>query len=315
MIVRNGFVVVVISAWPSSAPAQPQVTAALDRFLSRHLAGIPIPGFSAVVVKDGVVIFQKGYGVEVAGARRPLTVRSPIAIGSQTKSFTAIAIMRLVERGLIDLDAPVVKYLPWFRTADRRGAEVTVRMLLHNTSGIPSQDRALYDRDTDESAIEREVRGLSRVPLVRAPGTSFEYSNENWTVLGAIITAVSGLPYSSYLAREVLEPLGMTRSSTALARFGQIGALWGHAAAPAGVTPAGPHFLAAVLPAGSELRVSAEDMGRYLAMLMRGGVVGQTRFLREATVRTLFVPGSVTTVSLPEMGVLGAKSGYAMGGS
>ncbi len=291
----------------------PSATKALDRFLTQHLADIPNPGFSAVVVQNGRVIFQKGYGVEVAGGRTPLTARSPIAIGSQTKSFTAVAIMKLVEQGKVDLDAPVVRYLPWFRTADRRGAEITVRMLLHNTSGIPSADRGFYSQETDESAIEREVRGLSRVPLVRAPGKSFEYSNENWGVAGAIITAVSGLPYSTFLEREVLEPLGMTRSSTALARFSQIGALWGHNAGPTGVTPAAPRFLAVALPAGSELRVSAEDMGRYLAMLMRGGVSERGRLLKEASVRQLFVPGSFTTVSMPEMGMIGGRTGYAMG--
>jgi len=303
---------VAMSPLPAQTPAAP-VTQALDRFLTQHLAEIPNPGFSAVVVQNGRVIFQKGYGVEVAGGRTPLTARSPIAIGSQTKSFTAVAIMKLVEQGKVDLDAPVVRYLPWFRTADRRGAEITVRMLLHNTSGIPSADRGFYSQETDESAIEREVRGLSRVPLVRAPGKSFEYSNENWGVAGAIITAVSGLPYSSYLEREILEPLGMTQSSTALARFSQIGALWGHAAGPTGVTPAAPRFLAVALPAGSEFRASAEDMGRYLAMLLRGGVTPRGRLLREESVRQLFVPGSFTTVSMPEMGVIGGKSGYAMG--
>ena len=300
----------------AAVPAHAQQTpaaVAIDRFLSRHLAEIPVPGFSAVVVRNGEVIFQKGYGVEVAGTSRPMTARSPIAIGSQTKSFTAVGIMRLVEQGKVDLDAPVVKYLPWFRTADRRGAEITVRMLLHNTSGIPSADRGLFSQDTDESAFEKEVRGLSRVPLVRAPGQSFEYSNENWSVAGAVITAVTGLSYSTFLEREVLAPLGMTRSSTSRAGLERIGALWGHHPEPDGVSPAGPRFIAVGLPAGSELRVSAEDMGRYLAMFLRKGMVGDRRFLREESVRELFVPGSETTVRMPEMGLIEGKTGYAMG--
>jgi CubicO group peptidase (beta-lactamase class C family) len=293
--------------------AQRPPTESIDRFLREHLAAIPNPGFSVVVVRGGEVLFQKGYGVEVAGQGAPMTARSPVAIGSQTKSFTAVAIMRLVEQGKVDLDAPVVRYLPWFRTADRRGAEITVRMLLHNTSGIPSEDRWLASRETDESAIEREVRGLSRLPLVRAPGKSFEYSNENWSVAGAIITAVSGLPYSAFLEQEVLRPLGMTRSTTALARFGEIGALWGHRARPNGVAPAAPRFLAVGLPAGSELRASAEDMGRYLTMLLRGGTTDRGRFLSEASVRELFLPGSYTTVSMPDVGVVEGRTGYAMG--
>jgi len=302
-----------LAATLGSALSAQSPAAIIDGFLTRHLAEIPVPGFSAVVVKDGVVLFQKGYGVEVVGRAKPMTVRSPIAIGSQTKSLTAIAIMRLVEAGTVDLDAPVTRYLPWFRTADQRGAEITVRMLLHNTSGLPSADHGLYSQDTDEGAIEREVRGLSAVPLVRAPGASFEYANENWTVAGAIIAAVSGMPYSRFLDREVLAPLGMTRSTTALARFPEIGALWGHHPEPDGVTPAGPRFLASAIPAGSELRASAEDMGRFLAMLLRKGATPTGRFLSEQSIATLFAPGSVTTVSMPDLGLLSGSTGYGMG--
>jgi len=285
----------------------------LDRFLARHLSEIPVPGFSAVVVKNGAVILSKGYGVEVAGTRRRMTSQSPVAIGSQTKSITAIAIMRLVEAGRIDLDAPVVRYLPWFRTADNRGGEITVRMLLHNTSGIPSADKWVYSQDSDEAAVEREVRGLSSVSLARAPGTSFEYANENFSIAGAIIEAVSGMRYSAFLEQEFFRPLGMTHSSTARDRFKEIGALWGHFAEPNGVTPAGPRFLAAALAAGSELRMTSDDMGKFLVMLLRNGMAGRSRYLSEASVARLFVPGSITTVALPEMGVKGGKSGYAMG--
>jgi CubicO group peptidase (beta-lactamase class C family) len=292
---------------------QRPVVAALDRFLTQHLADVPIPGFSVVVVRDGVVVLQKGYGVEVAGSSRPMSARSPVAVGSLAKSFTAVAMMRLVEAGKVDLDAPVVRYLPWFRTADRRGAEISVRMLLQNTSGIPSGEQDLFSQDTDEAAIEREVRALSAVSLVRAPGKSFEYSNENWSVAGTIIAEVSGMPYSAFLEREVLQPLGMTHSSTALRRIREMGGLWGHYAEPHGVRPAAPKFLAAGLPAGSELRVSAEDMGRYLAMLLRKGMAGHARFLTEASVALLFTPGSITTVSMPDIGLLGGKMGYGMG--
>ena len=305
---------VVLTSPAAAQRATPRaVRDSIDRFLARHLREIPVPGFSAVVVKNGAVILSKGYGVEVAGTKRRMTSRSPVAIGSQTKSITAIAIMRLVEAGRIDLDAPVVRYLPWFRTADNRGGEITVRMLLHNTSGIPSADKWVYSQDSDEAAVERAVRGLSSVSLARAPGKSFEYANENWSIAGAIIEAVSGVRYSAFLEREFFRPLGMTHSSTARDRFADIGALWGHFAEPNGVAPAGPRFLASALAAGSELRMTSDDMGKYLAMLLRKGAVGRSRYLSEASVAKLFAPGSITTVSLPEMGVKGGKSGYAMG--
>lgn len=310
---RLSLLTAAFAAATSSGASGQNPSAAIDRFLARHLASTPTPGFAAVVVKDGEVIFQKGYGVEVVGRSKPLTVRSPIAIGSQTKSLTAVAIMRLVEAGKVELDAPVTRYLPWFRTADQRGGEITVRMLLHNTSGLPSIDRGLRSQDTDEGAIEREVRALSTVALGRAPGKSFEYSNENWTVAGAVITAVTGRPYSAFLEDDVLGPLGMTRSSTALARFEAIGALWGHYPTPEGVRAGGPRFLAGAVPAGSELRVTAEDMGRYLSMLLRKGAVGSGRFLTQESVAALFVPGSVTNISMPDFGLSDSEAGYGMG--
>jgi CubicO group peptidase (beta-lactamase class C family) len=285
----------------------------IDAFLRQHLEQIPIPGFSAVVVEGDEVIFARGYGVERLGTSRALTAKSSIAIGSQTKSLTAVAVMQLVERGEVDLEAPVTRYLPWFRLADGRQDEVTVRTLLHNSSGIPSRDRWLHSRDRSEDAIERGARALASEPLVRAPGKSFEYSNENWSLLGLIVSQVSGLSYSAYMQERVLEPMGMARSTTALELFDDIGVLYGHSTGIEKVRPAAPRFLAEALPAGSELRSTAEDMGRYLVMLLNGGEVGGRRVLEPESVAALFEPGISFTVNMPEMGVLGGEAGYGMG--
>ena len=299
---------------PGPAAAQAELVREIDRFLQRHKEEIPTPGFSAVVVKDGKVLFQGGYGVKTLGESTPVTAQTPIAIGSQTKSFTAVAVMQLVEQGRVDLDAPVVQYLPWFRTADQRGAEVTVRHLLHNTSGIPSRDRWLFSKDTTEAAAEKDARSLSLVPLVRNPGQSFEYSNENWTLAGLIVSAVTGMSYSGYMQEHVLDPMGMTNSSTNLARLVDMDVSWGYFAGPDDtVRPAKPRFLGGALAAGSELRASAEDMGRYLIMLTQEGEYQGEQILSPASVETIFTPGVYTTMTMPEMGVIGEEAGYAMG--
>ena len=190
--------------------------ARIDAYLSEHLDSAPIPGFSAVVVVGNQIVFEKGYGVQVLGQSAPVTHRSPIGIGSQTKSFTAFAIMQQIEAGTVELDAPVTRYLPWFKTADGRGGEITVRMLLHNTSGLPSVDRWLTSSDRSEDAARRSVEQLSSVALVRSPGKSFEYANENWTVLGLILESVTGKRYSRVLQETVLDAMAMTNSTTAL---------------------------------------------------------------------------------------------------
>ena len=285
----------------------------IDRFLQQHLDEAPVPGFSVVVVAGDRIVFERGYGVEVLGESARVTENSPIGIGSQTKSFTAFAVMQLVEQGKLELDAPVERYLPWFRTADRRGGEVTVRMLLHNTSGIPSVDRWLTSSDRSESAAERSVRQLSSVALVRKPGESFEYSNENWTVLGLLISELSGMPYSTYMQRHVFEPMGMTRTTTALELFDEKEVLYGHYTGLEQARPARPRFLAEALAAGSEMRASSRDMGRYLITLLNGGRYDGRQILSPESVDLLFLPGVRTALYMPEMGAMGEDTGYAMG--
>ncbi len=310
VLVALGSLVASGAAWGSLAPDRLQ---AIRDLLAVHSSETPVPGFSVVVVSGGEIVFEQGYGVEVLGRSPKVTSRSPIGIGSQTKSFTAFAIMQLVEQGRVELDAPVVRYLPWFSTADGRGDEITVRMLLHNTSGIPSQDRWLTSSDRSEEAARRTVRQLSSVALVRPPGSSFEYSNENWTILGEIIAEVTGQRYSEYMQEHVYDALGMRNTTTALGLFEEKAVLYGHYTGLDEARPAKPRFLAEALAAGSEMRSSAHDMGRYLLVLLGGGELDGRRFLEPESVDLLFEPGIRTKLFMPEMGVQGEVAGYAMG--
>lgn len=310
---------VILSALIAPSVAAPQTSWTTERarsvtqLLEQHAAENPVPGFSAVVVADGRIVFSRGYGVEVLGESAPVTDRSPIGIGSQTKSFTALAVMQLVEQDLVELDAPVKAYLPWFRTADGRGDEITVRMLLHNTSGIPSQDRWLTSSDRSEAAAERTVRQLSSVSLTRPPGSSFEYSNENWTILGEIVSKISGLAYSTYMQERVFDPLGLDDTTTALELFDDKQVLYGHYTGIDEHRPARPRFLAEALAAGSEMRSSARDMGRFLLLLLDRGTLDGRRFLQPETVDQLFEAGIRTKMYMPEMGIDGEVAGYGMG--
>lgn len=285
----------------------------IDRLLAEHLETTPLPGLSAVLVAGGEIVFARGYGVTELGGDEPLTARSPLAIGSLAKSLTAVAVLRLAEEGAIDLDAPLVVYLPWLRTADRRGGEITVRMLLHNTSGLPSVDGWLAGGDRSADAARRAARALSSVALVRPPGESFEYSNENWILLGELLAEVGGAPYPELVERRVLAPMGMSESTTRRERFDELGVLAGHATGVDRLRPAPPRFLAAALAAGSEMRASARDVGRYLATLLAGGSYRGERVLSPAGVELLLTPGVTTTTYLPELGLEGEPIGYAMG--
>ena len=117
--------------------------------------------------------------------------------------------MQLVEAGKISLDSPVVQYIPWFRMADKEASSrITVRQLLIQTSGLSgkSDSALLVKEDTSPQALENMVRSLSSVALDRAVGSSFEYSNTNYTILGLIVQIVSGQPYEQYVQQHIFLP-------------------------------------------------------------------------------------------------------------
>ena len=128
-----------------------------------------------------------------------MTPQTPIHLASLSKGFAALAVMQLVEAGAVDLDAPVQRYLPWFRVADEAAsAQITVAQCLHHTSGISHdadfQIRLATEGITGPTSVEQGVRALSAVALRDAPGASFQYTNLGYNILGAIVEAVSGSP-------------------------------------------------------------------------------------------------------------------------
>jgi len=166
-----------------------EVAARLDRLFREHKAKIASPGISVSVVDRDGVIFQKGYGVVRAGENTPMTEQTVNAIGSLTKSFTALATMQLEERGLLSVDDPIIKYLPWFRASDKALSDtVTIRMCLNNTTGlVPSWSLLIRNLSREPDALERSVRAMSSYRFARTPGESYEYLNEGWNTVGLII--------------------------------------------------------------------------------------------------------------------------------
>ena len=105
-------------------------TIAVDRYVAARMSATAMPGLALAVVKGDDVVYLKGYG-RADPSGRPVTPQTPFVIGSITKPFTALGIMQLVEAGKVDLDAPVQRYLPWFRVADPSASQlITVRQLL-----------------------------------------------------------------------------------------------------------------------------------------------------------------------------------------
>ena len=168
----------------------------IDNYILSEMADLHIPGISIAIVQGSQIVHLKSFGIADPSGR-PLTPQTPMLIGSLTKSFTALAIMQLVESGKIDLDTPAQHYLPWFfilplpetdyldmdRIPDSNASSrITIRQMLNQTSGISRStgEKMIMDGDISDSAIEHYVRVLAAERMHHAAGAGFEYSNANY---------------------------------------------------------------------------------------------------------------------------------------
>lgn len=242
---------------------------AVDDYITARMKAARIPGLSVTIVQGDEIIYSKGYG-QADASGRPVTPQTPFIIGSISKTFTALAAMQLVEAGKVDLDAPVQRYLPWFRIADPvASAQITVRSLLNHTSGLPQKADTFLWTDQDAGVLERTVRYLKTVALARPIG-SFGYSNANYQILGLIVQVVSGQSYEAYIEQHIFAPLEMQTSFASQEEAQRHGMATGYRWWFGVPFPATMPYLRSELPAGF-LISSAEDMAHYLIALMNGG--------------------------------------------
>jgi CubicO group peptidase (beta-lactamase class C family) len=261
----------------------------VDAYVERQRRRLNLPGVSLAIVEGDQIVHQRGFGRARPGGEAPCP-QTPFLIGSLTKSFTALAIMQLVEAGTIALDAPVQCYLPWFRVADRQAsAQMNVRHLLNQTSGLPnaSGEIILAEFDSRPGAGERQARALATVKLTRPVGAAWEYSNSNYQLLGLIIEAASGTSYASYVQKHILTPLAMRNTDASPAETRPNDLAVGHQlwfgmpfAAPDMPMPYGAL-------AGGGLVSSAEDLARFMIAHLNGGRLGDVQIVSSASIDEL----------------------------
>jgi CubicO group peptidase (beta-lactamase class C family) len=270
-------------------PGESAPYAALDAYISREMRQLHLPGVALAVIEGNQVTHTRGFGRASPHGLAP-TPQTPFFIGSLTKSMTAVAIMQLVEGGRVALDAPVQQVLPWFRVADRQAsAQITVRHLLHQTSGLPTVvgETPLADFDAAPGATERQARALAAVKLAHAPGAAFAYCNMNYNLLGLVVEAASGETYADYLQAHLFAPLEMRHTYITKAQAAAHGLALGHQLwfwrprpAPDLAAPRGS------LPSGQVISCT-EDLAHYVIALLHGGRYGNTQILSAAGIAEL----------------------------
>ncbi len=293
----------------------------LDAFVANVLRQFEVPGLSVAIVKDGKVVSAKGYGLRTLGKPEKVDSHTLFGIASNTKAFTATAIALLVEEGKVEWDAPVIRYLPWFRLSDPYVTnEITVLDLLVHRSGLGlgAGDLLWWPASTyDRKEI---VRRLAAIPLARSFRSAYAYDNVLYTVAGELIEAVSGQRWEEFVATRILAKVGMKESNVRHSDAARgSDAATPHARVEGTVRPVTPFASDNVNPAGG-INSSAADMAKWLIVQLDSGrVADRERLFSPQTTRrlwTLVTPVPIGTGpgrSSPLAALQPNFSGYALG--
>ena len=185
----------------------------IDNEVSKQMKKGNIPGLALIVIKNDKVIMRT-FGYSNVENNSLVTSKTLFELGSCSKAFTALAILKLEKEGKIDLEANVTKYLPWFYVnyMDAR-VNITIKQLLHHTSGIPWYTISMIPKGDDSNMLEKTVQNIVGIKLHNLPGKKFEYATLNYDILGLIVEKVSGQTFELYINENIFIPLGLTAAS------------------------------------------------------------------------------------------------------
>ncbi|HOW76665.1 MAG TPA: serine hydrolase domain-containing protein [Candidatus Competibacteraceae bacterium] len=259
--------------------------------IQQRLIDTDTPSASVALIDGERIVWSETFGFIDKAASTVPDATTMYGIGSVSKVFAAIAVMKLVDQGLIDLDAPLTRYLPDFRMASPEYSQITVRMLLNHSAGLGGTDYRnafTYAPILDYAAQVQQALATQR--LKHLPGEMAVYCNDCLTMTELLVATISGRPYPQFVQDEILQPLGMTHSRFALAPF------------PAGSFAPGytgdrtdsQEYTNGYATGG--LYSTPGDMARLAMMFMNGGQYGGVRILSAAAVAEM---GRDQTQQLP----------------
>jgi len=273
----------------------------IDTMIEETLARTDVPGLAIAVVKDGEVAYAKGYGTTSLDGGAPVTDQTVFQWCETSMALTTMAVMKLADEGKLDLDKPIVDYVPYFHLADERYKEITTGQILAQVAGIPDSGAAMADWETfmpqyDGAALERWVRNdLAEKGLLFAPGEGWEYSDLAYALLGSVIEAASGQPYEAYMTEHFFAPLGMAKSTFLLEEVDKTLLASPHVPDAAGVTAvtkAQPYHRP--FAAANNLFANVADMAKLAQFSLNRGELDGVRLLPESAFDTMWAATTPT---------------------
>ena len=307
----------------------PGWTQAFEEWAEAFVVERGLPGMSVGVAEAGREVYFRGFGFADREVRSAITPDTIYGIGSITKSFTCLAVMHLVEKGRLSLDAPVTTYAPELeRVFGERASATTLHHFMTHSSGMPplpvlfaalrksmeaDPDAADDLRELDEAvrldavqSYAEHVDTLTRLPFpwLGEPGRFFSYSNDCYGLLGLIIERASGTPYERYVEENVLRPAGLSRTlfdAGALAGMSDVSTCYMRQRPPkdkADARPAGPGevvrspawWSAPAQTAAGFLKSTARDLLRYVEIYQGSGATGGRQIVSAESVRRMTTP-------------------------
>nr|WP_284730504.1 serine hydrolase domain-containing protein [Bacillus sp. SM2101] len=261
----------------------------LEEYIEQEMNKHKIPGMAFVLIANAEPVYMKGFGSQKIGSDIKVDGQTNFGLASVSKSMTALAVAQLAEQGLLDVDATVVEYLPWFVSQNQElSKQVTIRQLLQHSSGIPTNSYGLEIEDSSNYGLERQVKRIREIKLVSVPGENFEYSNFNYWTLGLIIEKVSGMNYQEAMNKLVFQPMGMERTGfyTKVSNLNNLSVghrLEGGKNKPFDYTDPYPTV------AAGGIYSNAQDIGRYITTLLHDGQYKGRQVIPSEAVRELFM--------------------------
>src|ERR1700730_15541849 len=265
------------------------VVETLRPFIHQQMTEKELPALSIAIIDDQQIVWAESFGMADPKSKIPASADTVYRIGSVSKLFTDSAIMQLVERGELNLDAPITDYLPDFHPRNPFGTPITLRQLMSHRSGLLREPPVGNYFETSQPTLAATVHSLNDTELLFAPNTHTKYSNAAIAVVGYLLEAQKHKPFAEYLKSSVFDPMGLRHSSfepePAIVANLAKGEMWTYD----GLSFQAPTFQLGMAPAGS-MQSTVNDLGHFVSVLLAQGQTENGAIVKPATLEQMWSP-------------------------